>query len=218
MQIEALDHLDRTTKVPRLRTRAQLVLLSAAQRLKSPQIAAIVRDSEATVGRWLKRYWAEGLNGLQDAPRPGRPSEVTAAYRTALLAAVRRQPRSLGLPFSLWTLQRLGDDLAEKTTIRVSDATVRRARKQAGIVLSRPQHKISRPAPDDQVKTRRLKIRATSGAPVMSCTTPTHSSAVGGPRCARCGAHKASTACFPPQGNRTSGMVWAPSTTIRATP
>jgi transposase len=162
MQIEELDHLYRTTKVPRLRTRAQMVLLSAEQRLKIPQIAAIVRESEATVGRWLKRYLAEGLNGLQDAPRPGRPSEVTEAYRTALLAAVRRRPRSLGLPFSLWTLQRLVDYLAEKTTIRVSDETVRRALKQAGIGLSRPQHKISSPDPDYQVKKRRLKIRATS--------------------------------------------------------
>jgi transposase len=162
MQIEELDHLYRTTKVPRLRTRAQMVLLSAEQRLKIPQIAAIVRESEATVGRWLNRYLAEGLNGLQDAPRPGRPSEVTEAYRTAVLAAVRRRPRSLGLPFSLWTLQRLVDYLAEKTAIRVSDETVRRALKHAGIVLSRPQHKISSPDPDYQVKKRRLKIRATS--------------------------------------------------------
>jgi transposase len=162
MQIEELDHLYRTTKAPRLRTRAQMVFLSAEQRLKIPQIAAIVRESEATVGRWLKRYLAEGLNGLQDAPRPGRPSAVTEAYRTALLAAVRRRPRSLGLPFALWTLQRLVDYLAEKTTIRVSDETVRRALKQAGIVLSRPQHQISSPAPDYQVKKRRLKMRATS--------------------------------------------------------
>jgi transposase len=161
-QSEELSQLYRTTKDPRLRTRAQMVFLSAEQRLKVPQIAAIVRESEATVGRWLKRYRAEGLNGLHDVPRPGRPSEVTQAYRTALLAAVRRRPRSLGLPFSLWTLQRLVDYLAEHTRIRVSDETVRRALKQAGIVLSRPQHKISSPDPDYQVKKRRLKIRATS--------------------------------------------------------
>jgi transposase len=162
MQGSALDRLYRVTKDPRLRTRAQMVLLSAEQGLKIPQIAAIVRESEATVWRWLKRYLAEGLEGLKDAPRPGRPSEVPEAYRAALLAAVRRRPRSLGLPFSLWTLQRLVDYLAEKTSIRVSDETVRRALKQAGIVLSRPQHKISSPDPEYQVKKRRLKILATN--------------------------------------------------------
>jgi transposase len=162
VQRKELDQLYRTTTAPRLRTRAQMVLLSAEQGLKVPQIAVIVRESEATVLRWLKRYRAEGLKGLQDAPRPGRPAEVTAGYRAELLAAVRRRPRSLGLPFSLWTLQRLVDYLAEQTGIRVSDETVRRALKQAATVLSRPQHKISSPDPEYQVKKRRLKILAAS--------------------------------------------------------
>jgi transposase len=161
MQSKELDHLYRTTKDPRLRTRSQMVFLAAEQGLKVPQIAAIVRESEATVLRWLKRYQAEGLNGLRDAPRPGRPSEVTEAHRAVLLTAVRRRPRSLGLPFSLWTLQRLVDYLAENTGLRVSDETVRRALKQAGIVLSRPQHQISSPDPEYAVKKRRLKTPAT---------------------------------------------------------
>jgi len=134
-----------------------MVLLSVEQGLKVPQIAAIVRESEATVLRWLKRSRAEGIEGLQDAPRPGRPSEVTAAYRAALLAAVCRRPRSLGLPFSLWTLQRLVDYLAEPPGLRVSDETIRRALKQAGIVLSRPQQQISRPAPEYALTKRRVK-------------------------------------------------------------
>jgi transposase len=138
-----------------------MVLLSVEQGLKVPQIAAIVRESEATVLRWLKRYLAEGVEGLHDAPRPGRPSELTEAYRAAWLAAVRRRPRSVGLPFSRWTLQRLVDSLAERTGIRVSDETVRRALKQAGIVLSRPQHKISSPDPAYALKKRRLKTPAT---------------------------------------------------------
>jgi transposase len=139
-----------------------MVFLAAEQRLKVPPMAAIVRASEATVGRWLTRDRAEGLNGLHAVPRPGRPSEVTQTYRTAWLAAGRRRPRSWGLPFSRWTLQRLGDDLAEHTRSRVSDETVRRALKHAGIGLSRPQHQSSRPDPDDQVKNRRVKRRATS--------------------------------------------------------
>ena len=139
-----------------------MVLPSVEQGLKVPQSAVIVRESEATVLRWLKRYLTEGIAGLQDAPRPGRLSDITTEYRAVLLAAVRRRPRSLHLPFSLWTLQRLADYLAERTGLRVSDETVRRALKQAGIVLSRPQHKISSPDPDYQVKKRRLKIRAAS--------------------------------------------------------
>lgn len=139
-----------------------MVLLSAEQDLTAPAIAAIVRESADTVGRWLKRYLAEGLEGLKDAPRPGRPSEITDVYRAKLLAAVRRRPRSLDQPYSLWTLQRLIDYMAEETRQRVSIETMRQLLKRDGIVLSRPQHKISSPDPDYLVKKRRLKTHATN--------------------------------------------------------
>jgi len=161
-QRDELDRLYRTTKMPRLRTRAQMVLLSAERELKVADIASLVRESDDTVARWLKRYRAEGLEGLKDAPRAGRPSEITEAYRSKLLAAVRRRPRSLDLPYSLWTLQRLIDYLAEETGQRISVETMRQLLKRNQIVLSRPQHKISSPDPEYEVKKRRLKTRATT--------------------------------------------------------
>jgi transposase len=161
-QRSELETLYRTTKLPRVRTRAQMVLLAAEQELKVPEVARIVRESESTVLRWLKRYAAEGAEGLLDAPREGRPVNVTPEYREQLLSAVRRRPRSLDQPFSMWTLQRLVDHMAEATGIRVSYETVRVHLKKAGIVLSRPQHKISSPDPEYLVKKRRLKTRATA--------------------------------------------------------
>lgn len=156
-----LDRHYRTTKVPRLRTRAQMILLAAAQGLKVPQIARIVGEREATVLRWLTRSRAEGLEGLQDAPRPGRLSPMTGAYQAELWAAVRRRPRSVGLPFSLGMLQRVVEYLAEQTGSRGSDEPVRRALKPAGIGLSRPQRQSSRPAPAEALQKRRWKSPAT---------------------------------------------------------
>jgi transposase len=73
---------------------------------------------------------------------------VTPAYRDQLLQLVRRRPRSLDLPYSTWTLQRLADYLAEQTGIRVEKETVRVHLKAAAIVLSRPQHTSSSPDPE----------------------------------------------------------------------
>lgn len=143
-------------------TRAQMVLLSSEQGLKAEEIAQIVRESHVTVLRWLKRYLAEGIEGLKDDPRPGRSSVVTDAYRKRLLEVVRRRPRSLGLEYSMWTLQRLSNYLAEETGVRISTETVRRELAKEGIVFSRPQHTISSPDPEYQVKKRRLKTRETS--------------------------------------------------------
>ena len=156
-ELDALENLYRTTRDVRLRTRAQIVLLAGEQRLTAPAIAVIVREDDQTVRNWLKRYLAEGLEGLKDRPMPGAPPKVTKAYEEQLLVVVRQRPRSLGQPFSMWTLQRLADYMAEQTGIRVSDETVRKLLKDGEIVLSRPQHKISSPDPEYLLKKRRLK-------------------------------------------------------------
>ncbi len=161
-ELEALERLYRTTKDVRLRTRAQIVLLAGEQRLTAAAIARIVREDDQTVRNWLKRYRAEGIEGLKDRPMPGAPPKVTQAYAEQLLSVVRQRPRSLGQPYSMWTLQRLADYMAEQTGIRVSDETVRKLLKEGEIVLSRPQHKMNSPDPAYLVKKRRLKRPVTA--------------------------------------------------------
>jgi transposase len=156
-EVEALDKLYRSTKEVRLRTRAQIVLLAGEQRKSAPAIAKIVRETDQTVRNWLKRYQAEGIEGLKDRPVPGSPVKITKEYEEQLRTVVRLRPRSLGQPYSIWTLERLADYMAEQTGIRVSYETVRRVLAEAEIVLSRPQHTISSPDPEYLVKKRRLK-------------------------------------------------------------
>jgi transposase len=157
-----LDDLYRTTRDVRIRTRAQMVLLSAEKQMVPSEIASIVRRDEQTVRNWLKRYQAEGLNGLYDRPRSGHPGKATPVYQELLLKTVRHRPRSLGQPYTLWTLQRLADYMAEQTGIRISDEAVRVHLKAGDIVLSRPQHKVSSPDPEYEVKKRRLKTPETT--------------------------------------------------------
>ena len=156
-QLDELKELYRITKKVRLRTRAQMILLAAEQGMTAPAIAQIVQESDQTVRNWLKRYLAEGVEGLNDAPIPGAPRKVTPEYVKALVEVVRLRPRSLGLPFSMWTLARLADYMAEQTGIRIEAETVRCHLKDNEIVLSRPQHTISSPDPHYMVKKRRLK-------------------------------------------------------------
>jgi transposase len=160
-ELETLENLYRTTKDVRLRTRAQIVLLAGEQRLRVSAIAPIMREATQTVRNWLKRWMAEGIEGLKDRPMPGAPSKITQEYKEQVLAAVRRRPRSLDQPYSMWTLQRLADYMAEQTGIRASIETVRQVLKAGEIVLSRPQHKVSSPDPEYLEKKRRSKRRVT---------------------------------------------------------
>src|SRR5687767_7574952 len=174
-EVEALETLYRTTRVVRLRTRAQIVLLAGEQRLAAPAIARIVREDDQTVRRWLARWLAAGSTGLQDRPMPGGPAKITTAYRARLVAIVRQRPRSLGQPYSLWTLQRLADYVAEGTGLRLSYETVRVALKAGGIVLRRPQHTVTSPDPEYPVKKRRSSGLATASRPATPSPTPTSS-------------------------------------------
>jgi transposase len=122
--VAELDALYHSTHDVRLRTRAQMVWLAAEQKLTAAAIARIVRESEETVRRWLKRYQVEGMEGLRDQHRGGRPAAMLVA-----------QPGPAVFPVDLWTLQRLADYLAEETGIRVGYETVRLYLKAAGIVL-----------------------------------------------------------------------------------
>jgi len=160
-QMQALDELYRATRDVRLRTRAQIVLLAAEKGWTASAISEVVRQEENTVRLWLRRYIAEGLEGLKDQPHPGAEAKITPAYSAQLLSVVRQRPRSLELVFSTWTTQRLVDYMAEQTGIRVSDETVRLHLLKHEIVLSRPQHKISSPDPEYEVKKRRSKKHAT---------------------------------------------------------
>ena len=84
---------------------------------------------------------------MRDVPHPGAPRKVTEEYRQLLGHAVRHRPHTLGLLFSVWTLRRPADYMAEQTGIRVEYETVRLRLKVAGIVLSRPQHTIEPRSP-----------------------------------------------------------------------
>jgi len=147
----------RKTKEVKIRTRAQMVLLVFEQHLSAPAIAAIVREGDETVRRWLKRYCDEGREGLHDRPMPGPPPKITKEYEEQLLAAVRRRPRSLGQSYSMWTLQRLADYMAEQTAMTVSSETIRRLLAVHEIVFSQPQHTISSPDPDYAIKKRAIE-------------------------------------------------------------
>src|SRR5215213_2243020 len=98
--------LRRRDLAPRLRERLEMVKAAAL----GQDVATIARWSgrgPETVRRWLVAYQTGGIGALADAPRQGRPPKADAVYLAALEAAVDTAPRTLGLPFDVWTSRRL---------------------------------------------------------------------------------------------------------------
>jgi transposase len=67
-----LRHCYRHTQDADLRTRCQMILFSAQGR-STPEIAALTFFGEDAVLYWIERYQTEGIAGLSERPRSGRP-------------------------------------------------------------------------------------------------------------------------------------------------
>lgn len=73
---------------------------------------------------WVKRFNAEGVAGLEDKLKPGRPRRHDQNVRSSLIALARQKPESLGYPFKLWTLERLQKAFQERQGVHLSDSTI----------------------------------------------------------------------------------------------
>ena len=73
----------------------------------APAVARRLGIGADVVRQWITRFNTDGLAGLEDRPRAGRPPTYTAEQVGQVLATAVTDPRTLGLPFGCWTLDRL---------------------------------------------------------------------------------------------------------------
>jgi transposase len=89
-----------------LAQRARIVLL-AADGVGTNEISRRVGVSKPTVIEWKRRYAAEGVGGLEDRPKPGRPRTVDEAEVVA--ATLEPPPDRLGVTH--WSTRLLAAEL-----------------------------------------------------------------------------------------------------------
>lgn len=137
-------------EVGRVSERIHFVLLS--DQGKSPaEIAALFGYSVATVRRWLTRYQAEGLEGLYDKPRSGRPRKANDALKDEVEQCLSTRPNALGYLATLWTVTLLVTHLASLGW-QVSCSTVRRVLHALDYRWRRPRLAAQRRDPEGHIK------------------------------------------------------------------
>ena len=116
-QRQELEDGYRNDKSHAFRERCQMILLKSENRTSS-EIARFLDCHKITVHEWVKRYEAEGIEGLQTRPGRGRRAILSAATDLSRVrAAVVRSRQRIGLakaeleaelqkPFSTTTLKR----------------------------------------------------------------------------------------------------------------
>ncbi len=98
-----------------LAQRARIVLL-AADGVGTNEIVARTGASKPTVIAWRRRYAAEGLGGLEDRPRPGRPRGADDV--AIVLATLEAPPERMGVTH--WSSRLLARELGV-SNVKVAD-------------------------------------------------------------------------------------------------
>ena len=105
----------------RVRQRAQAVY-GSDQGFRIGSLAVLLDVDRDTVSAWLERWERDGLRGLYDAPRPGRPMIYTPEEQQQLREWVDAEPRQL---------KQAQARLAEASGKRASGATLKRILKKS---------------------------------------------------------------------------------------
>ena len=100
-----------------LRRRAQAVELSS-RGYRRTALADLLNVHEETVSGWLNRWDTQGLRGLYDHPRGGRPPRFTLAEAEQVRLDVEQSPRQLR-QVQARLQERLGKTASRQTLRRV---------------------------------------------------------------------------------------------------
>lgn len=139
-------HLSACTRI-----RATAILLSN-QRMSLQGIASVSAVCRQTASIWLTNWKEQGLDGLIDKPRPGRPSELSVVQETEVIEMVEKMPRSL---------KQVLAEIEKRWNIRLSKSTLKRLCKKTGLSWKRVRKSL-RSKRDDEAFSKAveaIKIR-----------------------------------------------------------
>jgi putative transposase len=110
--------------------RARIILMSAEGQ-SNLTIATRLRLSQATVGQWRRRFLEQGITGLHDEQRPGRPRTIGDERVARLVRRILETKPGNG---THWSIRQIA------TETRVSKSTVHRIWQAFGIEPHRQKH------------------------------------------------------------------------------
>ena len=126
-----LQAMARSRQGPRdLAQRAKIIFL-AAEGLSNIAIAQQLGLAKLTVGKWRRRFLSQGLTGLYEEFRPGRPRSISDEQVAALIQKTLYTKPHEGTDWTLGTLA---------TETKLSKTTVFKIFRAFGLLLHRQKH------------------------------------------------------------------------------
>lgn len=148
-----------------MRTRLTIILHLSKGR-SARQTAAGLEVVPSTVYRVAERFRGWGWAGLADRREDNGSRGVDELFLLELRAAVAATPADYGFARPTWTQELLGEALADRTGMRVSQATMSRLLKRIGARRGRPRPILRCPWPRARQRRHLRRIeRLLAGLP-----------------------------------------------------
>lgn len=90
----------RTRTTPQRRVERARIVLGSADGKSGYDLARELGISRPTIQRWLDRYEADGIRGLDDQPRSGRPRSVTSEVVAQVIEKTTQEKPPRGTQWS----------------------------------------------------------------------------------------------------------------------
>ena len=131
--------------------RLQAIVSCASHPLDT--VSSVLGVSRQTVWRWIKRYQAEGVEGLQDQPRGHNPRKLTDGRADQVRMWLQAGRDARGQPVH-WTLARLVLEVEREFGIQISQTALWRLIRGMGFKQKapRPSHAEADPKAQDAFK------------------------------------------------------------------
>lgn len=123
-----------------LKRRVRAARLLQAGR-KPAEVAAMVGAPRQTVYRWREVLQAQGIDGLRNMSKGGRPALLGAEELMRLQVALLEGPTAHGFGTPLWTLKRVRMFIEREFGVHYSEVHVWRLLGQMGFSSQKPERR-----------------------------------------------------------------------------
>ena len=130
-------------------------ILLVANGMNCPQAATMLGDSERTIRYWVQQFNEEGLQGLIDIDRLGRPSRLSDRQMNQIGKTLRKSPKDVGMAGGIWDGKTLSAYIKKKYKLDMGVRQSQRLFRVLGFRLRKPRPLIAHADPEEQRKFKK---------------------------------------------------------------
>jgi transposase len=130
-------------------------VLLVAQGTSCIETARLLGDAPRTVQYWVRQFEKDGLAGLAEGERSGRPSRLQPKQLAEIGMVLREPPDASGLSVNLWDGKTLAAFIEREYDVALGVRQCQRLFRQFGFRLRKPRPLIARADPARQAEHKK---------------------------------------------------------------